>query len=117
MSKEIIIIGAGPGGLAAAVLLATSGAKVKVIERQPFVGGRTSAIQADGFRFDLGPTFLLYPQVLDEVFQAAGTRTSVELDLIRLDPQYRILFGDGTHLDATPKVAAMEREIARLSPK
>lgn len=116
MTKEALIIGAGPGGLAAAVQLAAAGVRVKIIERLPMVGGRTSTIEADGYKFDLGPTFFLYPRVLDEIFQAAGTRLHEELEMVRLDPQYRIQFGAGGQLDCSPDVAAMERQIAALSP-
>lgn len=116
MNKEVIIIGAGPGGLASAILLASAGVKVKVLERLPFVGGRTSTIEAEGFKFDLGPTFFLYPRVLEEVFQAAGSSLRQEVELIRLDPQYRIMFGVGGSIDATANVPEMERQIAALSP-
>lgn len=115
-SRTVIIVGAGPGGLAAAILLAAAGARVKIFERLPFVGGRTSTIEADGFRFDLGPTFFLYPGVLDEIFRAAGTSLSGEVELLRLDPQYRILFGEGGKLDATPDIGEMRRQIAEISP-
>ena len=69
MSKRVLIVGAGPGGLASALLLAKAGVEVTVLEKQPRVGGRTSAIESDGYRFDLGPTFFLYPQILQEIFQ------------------------------------------------
>ena len=71
-ARKVLIVGAGPGGLAAAMLLARAGAEVKVIERLPHVGGRTSAVEPDGFRFDLGPTFFLYPRVLERIFAAVG---------------------------------------------
>jgi phytoene desaturase len=116
MSKEIAIIGAGPGGLASAILLAASGQRVQVFERMSTVGGRTSALQADGFRFDLGPTFFLYPQVLREIFATAGACLDQEIPMVRLDPQYRLTFGGGGQLDCTPDVAAMERQIGALSP-
>lgn len=116
MSKDVIIIGAGPGGLAAAILLAASGVKVKVLERLPGVGGRTSLIEADGFKFDLGPTFFLYPRVLDEIFAAAGTSLRAEVEMVRLDPQYRIIFGNGGEIHATPDVARMEQQIAGIAP-
>lgn len=58
-AKKIIIVGAGPGGLAAALLLAKSGMEVEILERLPRVGGRTSTMQLDGFSFDVGPTFFL----------------------------------------------------------
>ena len=95
MKKDVIIIGAGPGGLASAILLAAAGVKVKILERLPTIGGRTSSIEADGFKFDLGPTFFLYPRVLEEIFAAAGTCSAQEVEMVRLDPQYRIIFGAG----------------------
>ena len=117
MSKETIIIGAGPGGLASAILLASAGVKVKVLERLPLIGGRTSSLEADGFKFDLGPTFFLYPRVLEEIFRAAGTSLRNEVEMIRLDPQYRIQFGAGGKLDCTSDIGAMEKQIAALCPK
>jgi phytoene desaturase len=116
MTKQVLIIGAGPGGLASAILLAAAGVRVKILERLPLIGGRTSRIEADGFQFDLGPTFFLYPRVLEEIFAAAGKNLRNELELVRLDPQYRIQFAAGGRLDCTPDVAAMERQIAALSP-
>jgi len=116
MSKEAIIIGAGPGGLATAILLAAAGVRVKVFERLPIIGGRTSTIESGGFKFDLGPTFFLYPRVLDEILRVAGTGLQQEIEMVRLDPQYRITFGAGGQLDCSPDVLAMERQIARLAP-
>ena len=115
MSKEVIIIGAGPGGLASSILLASAGLRVTVLDRLPTAGGRTSTLVADGYRFDLGPTFFLYPRVLNDILRAAGTRLSAEIELVRLDPQYRIQFGSGGHLDATPQAAKMEEQIARFA--
>lgn len=117
MSKQVIIIGAGPGGLASAILLAAAGVRVKIIERLPIIGGRTSSIEADGYKFDLGPTFFLYPRVLEEIFRAAGTTLQSEVEMARLDPQYRIQFGAGGKLDCTADIAAMEQQIAVLSPQ
>ncbi len=116
MTKQVLIIGAGPGGLASAILLAAAGVRVKIIERLPIIGGRTSSIESNGYKFDLGPTFFLYPRVLEEIFRTAGTTLRNEVEMVRLDPQYRIQFGSGGHIDATPSVAQMEREIAKLSP-
>lgn len=112
----VTIIGAGPGGLAASLLLARLGVRVRVLERLPRVGGRTSALEADGFRFDLGPTFFLYPEVLEDIFAEAGRDLWTEVPMTRLDPHYRLTFGAGGSLDATPDVEAMERRIAQLSP-
>jgi phytoene desaturase len=115
MSKEIIIVGAGPGGLAAAVLLAASGLKVSIFERLPVVGGRTSTLESGGFKFDLGPTFFLYPQVLREIFGAAGASFDEEVPMTCLDPQYRLIFGAGGELQCTPNVAEMQRQIATIN--
>jgi phytoene desaturase len=116
MTKQAIIIGAGPGGLASAIQLAAAGVRVKILERLPVLGGRTSSIEADGFKFDLGPTFFLYPRVLNEIFRSAGTSLSDEVEMVRLDPQYRIQFGAGGHINATANIPQMENEIAKLSP-
>ena len=117
MSKDVTVIGAGPGGLAAAMLLAHQGRRVRVLERRSRVGGRCSAIEEQGFRFDVGPTFFLYPRVLQEIFQSVGYDLFDEVPMQRLDPQYRVNFGAGGYLDATGDIDAMEKEIARFSPQ
>ena len=111
----MIVAGAGPGGLAAAILLASKGLNVEVFERRDQVGGRTSLLQRDGFTFDVGATFFLYPQLLQEIFQEAGADLYEEVELIRLDPQYRLIFEGGPALDATPDLDRMEKEIAKIS--
>lgn len=116
MAKRVVIVGAGPGGLAAAMLLARAGLSVRVIERQPQVGGRTSTFTGDGFRFDLGATFFLYPRVLEEIFDAVGYHLRREVPMVRLDPQYHLVFGAGGDLRCTPDTARMQEQIARLCP-
>jgi phytoene desaturase len=114
---RVVVIGAGPGGLAAAMLLANRGAAVTVLERMDRVGGRSGGLDSAGYRFDTGPTFFLYPQVLRAVFAACGRRLEDEIDLIRLDPQYDLVFEGGGKLRATGDVARMQAEIAGLSPR
>ncbi len=115
--RSVLVVGAGPGGLAAAMLLAKAGLDVRVVEKQPYVGGRCSTIEADGFKFDLGPTFFLYPRVLDRIFKAVGRDLRAEVPMARLDPQYRIAFGgDGGDLLCTPDVERMRAEVAKLCP-
>ncbi len=114
--NRICIIGAGPGGLANAMLMAQAGADVTVFERSSQVGGRCSAIHLDGFRFDTGPTFFHYPRVLEEIFRMVGRDLWSEVPMIRLDPQYRLVFGEGGQLDASSNAERMSQEIARFSP-
>ena len=117
MSKDALIVGAGPGGLASAILLAASGLKVRVVERLPFVGGRTSTFTEQGFRFDLGPTFFLYPKVLADILAVAGYDLAREIEMVKLDPQYRLKFGSGGEILATPDLDRMEREVAGIAPE
>ena len=115
-TKKAVVVGAGPGGLAAAILLARSGVDVTILEKRATVGGRTSTIERDGFKFDTGPTFFLYPRVLREIFAAAGRDLDTEVPMERLDPQYRLVFGSGGELLATPDLKKMEKAIAALCP-
>ena len=115
--RHVVIVGAGPGGLAAALLLAKSGVKVTIVEKKKHVGGRTATLEQDGFRFDIGPTFFLYPRVLKEIFAVAGYDLDREVPMTRLDPQYRLVFGAGGELLATPDPARMEKAIAAISPE
>ncbi|MEO1614612.1 MAG: phytoene desaturase family protein [Planctomycetota bacterium] len=114
--RKVVVVGAGPGGLAAAMQLAHAGCDVTVLERRDRPGGRTSAIEREGFRFDCGPTFFLYPRVLSEIFASVGYDLMTEVPMERLDPQYRLTFGGGGQLDCTPDMDEMDRQIARLSP-
>lgn len=116
MSQRVLIVGAGPGGLATAMLLAKAGLEVTVIEKQPRVGGRTSVLAGDGYRFDLGPTFFLYPQILEEIFTAVGRDLHREVPMKKLDPQYRLIFGAGGELLCTSDLERMVAEIAKLAP-
>lgn len=118
-TPRIAIIGAGPGGLAAAMLLARAGVSVTVFERLGHVGGRSATIAARArpgiFRFDTGPTFFLYPRVLAEIFAACGRSLEREVELIRIDPQYRLVFEGGGEINASADIDATAREIARFS--
>jgi phytoene desaturase len=115
--SQVVIVGAGPGGLAVAMLLAKSGVQVTVLEKRSQVGGRTSTIERDGFKFDVGPTFFLYPKVLREIFKTSGYDLDVEVPMTRLDPQYRLVFGAGGELLATPDAERMKQAIATISPQ
>lgn len=116
MSTRVGIIGAGPGGLASAMLLSASGCEVTVFERRDRVGGRTGSITAGGFTFDIGPTFFLYPRVLEEIFAATGHNLREQIDLRRVDPHYHLVFEQGGELRATHDLPRMQRLLAELSP-
>ena len=117
MSHHVVVIGAGPGGLTAAALLAKSGVRVTVIERLPHLGGRTSTFSQKGFRFDHGPTFFHYPQVLEKLLRSVGYNLWRELDLIRLDAHYRLVFGGGGELITTSNLRTLQSAVAQMSPQ
>ncbi|MEM0897248.1 MAG: phytoene desaturase family protein [Verrucomicrobiota bacterium] len=118
MSEAVAnVIGAGPGGLATAMLLAKKGIKTRIFERKNKVGGRTSSIEAQGFKFDVGPTFFMFPRILEEVFEEAGMDLHREIEMKKLDPQYRLIYGRGGELWCTPEIEQMEQNIAALSPE
>ena len=98
------------------MLLARSGVRVTLVEKHGRVGGRTATLEQDGYKFDIGPTFFLYPRVLREIFADAGFDLDREVPMERLDPQYRLMFGGGGQIDATPDVGRMEKQIAAISP-
>lgn len=114
-TKKVVVVGAGPGGLAAAMLLAARGFNVTVFEKQPYVGGRTSRLELGEYKFDLGPTFLLMPQLLEELFELAGTSLSKYVELVELDPLYRLYFGQ-MRFEATTDPIRMQDEIERHFP-
>src|SRR5579875_1938497 len=92
--KHVVIVGAGPGGLASAMLLAQRGFRVQVFEKQAFIGGRNAEVVLGDYRFDLGPTFLMMKFLLDELFEEGGRKLSDYLDCRALDPMYRLMFAD-----------------------
>jgi phytoene desaturase len=93
-NKRVVIVGAGPGGLTSAMILANRGFKVTVFEKEGQVGGRNAAIKLGDYTFDTGPTFLVMPFILAEVFQAAGRNVRDYLDFKTLDPLYQLKFVD-----------------------
>ena len=119
--RRAVVVGAGPGGLATALLLAKAGIHVTVFERDDSVGGRTKTVEAPGgYKFDIGPTFFLYPQILADIFESCGERLEDHVALKRLDPQYHLVFegedGVSGEIRATGDVPRLEAEIARLAP-
>lgn len=97
-SAQVVVIGGGVGGLCTAIRLQAVGYDVTLFERNDTVGGKLSRFERDGFTFDIGPSLLTLPEVFDEVFRLAGTSLDAELDVVRLDPQFRYFWRDGAHL-------------------
>ncbi len=113
---NVIVIGAGVGGLAAAIGLAARGASVTVLEKNAAVGGKLNVWEHGGFRFDTGPHVLTMLWALEEVFENAGRRLGDVLDLVRLDTVCRYHFEDGQTLDAPGSPEDAARAIAAFAP-
>jgi len=115
-SGTIGVIGGGLGGLAAACTLAARGRRVVLFERNPWFGGKAAVLSRDGYRFDMGPTILTVPEVLRRIFEEANRDLRDELDLIRLDPQWRCFFDDGTRLDLLEDTTQMGASLDDFAP-
>ena len=111
-----VVVGAGVGGLAAAARLAHAGIAVQVVEQTSAPGGRCAQLQVDGYTFDMGPTILLMPEVVERTFQALGRRMSDYLRLHRCDPNYTLRFRDGSRLTFTSELTRMGEELERIEP-
>ena len=111
-----IVVGAGIGGIAVAGRLARAGHKVTVFEKASRPGGRANFIQRDGYRFDTGPTLFLMPEVFAETYAALGERMQDHLELVQLDPTYRVHFHDDTQMDLTYQMTRMREQLDAIEP-
>jgi phytoene desaturase len=114
--KKVVVVGAGPGGLTAAMILAHRGYEVHVYEKQAKVGGRNASLEFDDFVFDVGPTFLMMAELLNDVFTRAGRLVADYLDVKRIDPLYRLVFGNGVVFHPTHDREKMKEQLDRLFP-
>ncbi|NGM67899.1 phytoene desaturase [Natronolimnobius sp. AArcel1] len=100
--ESVVVVGGGVGGLSSACYLADAGADVHVLEKNEQLGGRASRLERDGFRFDMGPSWYLMPDVFERFFDHFDRTPSDYYELTHLDPHYRIFFKDGDQVDITP---------------
>ncbi|CAN5637812.1 phytoene desaturase [soil metagenome] len=112
-----VVIGAGFGGLALAVRLQAAGLAVTLIEKRDKPGGRAYVYEDEGFTFDAGPTVITDPACLEEVFAAAGRRMADYVELMPVEPFYRLAWEDGTTFDYSDDQAALDRQIASFAPR
>lgn len=115
--KPIIVIGAGIGGLSAAIRLAATGRQVLVLEQNPQVGGKMGEVRRDGFRWDTGPSVITMRHVFDELFSTAGRRLDDYLNLEAVEPLTRYFFPDGIRLDVTRDLPRMLGQIRQLNER
>ncbi|WP_067864047.1 phytoene desaturase family protein [Nocardia shimofusensis] len=111
--SRVLVVGAGVGGLAAAMRLQAMGHQVTVLEQAREIGGKLGVVELDGFRFDTGPSLLTMPHVLEELFASAGTSVHDVLSLRRLPSAARYRFPDGTELDMPGTLADIPAALDR----
>jgi phytoene desaturase len=117
-SARVVVIGAGLGGLACALRLLSAGMEVTVVEAAPSPGGRAGQLREQGYTFDTGPSLITMPQLLDELFALAGTKTADQLRLHRLEPFYRIhWWSQLRHFDFSSDAEGMTEQIGQFSPR
>ncbi len=117
MSKSAVVIGAGIGGLSAAIRLAAAGQRVTVFEKNPIVGGKMNELRSNGFRWDTGPSVITMRHVFEELFAIAGRKLDDYLDFVAIDPLTRYFYPDGIVLDASRELARMVEQIERIEPR
>ena len=117
MNKRVVVIGAGIGGLGTAGLFAKKGYEVTVLEKNATLGGRANIFEADGFRFDMGPSWYLAPDLFEHYFNLLGEKVSDHLELVRLAPSYRIFFhNDSVPLDIHSDIAVDSATFEAIEP-
>ena len=114
--SDVIVIGSGFAGLSSAIRLQAAGHRVQILERREKVGGRSYQLIDREYIFDMGPSLITAPDLIDDVFASAGKRTEDYVKIVPLDPFYRIYFDDGRFFEYTGDQERMEAEIARFNP-
>ena len=114
---KAIVIGAGLGGLSAAMRLGAKGYQVDIIDRLDRLGGRGSSVSQNGYRFDLGPTILTVPEVFERLWSECGGTFRDDVTVKPLDPYYEIRWPDGSRFQIRNEEADMLAEVERMFPK
>lgn len=113
---KAVVIGGGFGGLASAMRLKARGFQVTLLEKREKVGGRAYQWRQAGYTFDMGPSLITAPRIVEGPFRALGRSLSEFVDLVPLDPYYRVHFHDGTAFDYGGDPARMKAQMAKFSP-
>jgi len=118
MSKgnSVIIIGAGIGGITAAIYLARQGYRVKIFEKNTAPGGRCGILIKDGHRFDIGPTFIMMPNVFEDIYTSLGRNIYDELNLLQIEPLYKIKFRRGEEILFTSNLVKLRKQLDAIEP-
>ena len=116
MAKRVIVIGSGFAGLSAASSLAQKGYQVTVLEKNAVPGGRARKFEAEGFMFDMGPSWYWMPDVFEQYFARFGKKPSDYYELVRLDPSYSIFFGKEDIMDVPAKMEELYAMFERYEP-
>ena len=114
--KDVIVIGSGFSGLAAACCLADKNYNVKILEKNDSPGGRARKFEAEGFTFDMGPSWYWMPEVFENFFNRFGKKVSDYYDLVRLDPSYRIYFDKDDAMDVPANLEDLYKLFDELEP-
>lgn len=112
--KSVVVIGAGLGGLSAAISLRAEGFDVEIVEKNDRIGGKLNFLEKEGFGFDLGPSIFTLPQIFRDLFQRAGKRMEDYLTLEAVTPHWRNFFEDGLVLDLYEEMDRMKAELSKL---
>jgi diapolycopene oxygenase len=115
--RRVVVIGAGLGGMTAAIQLARAGFQVDLLEKNGNVGGKLNILREAGFTFDLGPSIFTLPQIFRPIFEGDGKRLEDYITLQRVDPQWRNFFEDGRVIDLWEDPARMREELNKLGPE
>ncbi len=113
---KIAVVGGGLAGCAAAVRLAHAGHGVTLFEKNAHLGGKMNVWEEGGYYFDMGPTIITKPDVLDRLFEDVGRKREDYLELVSLDPQWRAFFADGSKIDLYTSLVEMAAELKRVAP-